>query len=125
MKAIFLGMVIALMGTGPGASAQAKKDLKTMRISTSVECQMCKKRVEDYFKREPGVQYVNVNYHNKVVMVRYMPSQIAPSYILTDIANLGYDADTVKANPEFYKKLPACCQKGGMAKLREEQKRKH
>jgi cation transport ATPase len=102
------------------SSAQAKKDLATMRIKTSVECQMCKKRIEDYFKRETGVQYVNVNYRNKIVTVRYMPSRITPSYILTDIANLGYDADSVKANPDFYAKLPACCKKGGMEKLKEE-----
>lgn len=105
-------------------AAQAKRDVATMRIATSVECQMCQKKIQDFFKREPGVEYVNVNYHNKVVTVRYMPSQITPSYILTDIANLGYDADTVKANPEFYAKLPDCCKKGGMAKLKEEQKQK-
>lgn len=105
-----------------GSSAQAKRDVATMRIKTSVECQMCKKRIEDYFRRERGVEYVNVNYYNKIVTVRYMPSQITPSYILTDIANLGYDADTVKANPDFYKRLPACCQKGGMAKLKEQQR---
>lgn len=103
------------------SSAQARHDQATMRIKTSVECKMCKKRIEDYFRRERGVQYVNVNYYNKIVTVRYIPSQISPSYILTDIANLGYDADTVKANPDFYAKLPACCQKGGMAKLKEQQ----
>lgn len=118
---------IFLWGALTEVSAQAKRDVATMRIATSVECQMCQKRITDFFRREPGVEYVNVNYHNKVVTVRYMPSQISPSYIRTDIANLGYDADTVKANPEFYAKLPDCCQKGGMARLKEEQKlkRKH
>lgn len=106
-----------------GASAQAKKDLMTLRVQTSVECQMCQKRIVDYFRKEPGVQYVNVNYHNKIVTIRYMPSQIDSSYILTDIANLGYDANGVKANPEFYDKLPDCCKKGGMERLKEEKKK--
>ncbi|MGH2643294.1 MAG: heavy-metal-associated domain-containing protein, partial [Chitinophagaceae bacterium] len=88
-------------------------DAATIRIKTSVQCTMCRKRITDYFRREPGVLRVDVNYYNKIVTVRYMPSVIPPSYILTDIANLGYDADTVKANPDFYKLLPKCCQKGG------------
>lgn len=119
--------VILFLGFSWGASAQVKHDVATIRIKTSVECQMCQKKIQDYFLREPGIQYVNVNYHNKIVTVRYMPSQITPSYIRTDIANLGYDADTVKANPESYAKLPDCCKKGGMQKLKEAQKdqRKH
>jgi hypothetical protein len=31
--------------------------------------------------------------------------------IRTDIANAGYDADDVTANPEAYQKLPTCCKK--------------
>lgn len=124
MKIIFFCLAVIFCIAGE-ISAQGKKDIATLRIKTSVECQMCKKRIEDYFKREPGVEYANVNYHNKVVTVRYMPSQIQASYILTDIANLGYDADTVKANPEFYAKLPDCCKKGGMARLKEAQRQKH
>jgi cation transport ATPase len=116
---LLLGFCLVYLGT----SAQSKKDLATARIKTSVECQMCQKRIEDYFKREPGIQYLNVNYHNKIVTVRYMPSRTNLSNIQTAIANLGYDADSVQANPESYAKLPACCKKGGMAALK--QKRSH
>lgn len=116
---LLLGFCLVYLGT----SAQSKKDLATARIKTSVECQMCQKRIEDYFKREPGIQYLNVNYHNKVVTVRYLPSRTNLSNIQTAIANLGYDADSVQANPESYAKLPACCKKGGMEALK--QKRSH
>jgi hypothetical protein len=122
MKKIVFFLLIACFSY-LASSAQAKKDIATIRIKTSVECQMCQKRIEDYFKREPGIQYLNVNYHNKIVTVRYMPSRTDPSNIRTAIANLGYDADTVKANPDFYAKLPACCQKGGMEKLKEAKKK--
>jgi hypothetical protein len=30
--------------------------------------------------------------------------------------SIGYDADEMKAKPEMVKKLPACCQPGGMKK---------
>jgi copper chaperone CopZ len=100
-----------------------QKPVETLRIKTSVECQMCKDRIEKYFKREPGIQYMNVNFHNKIATVRYYTDRTTPSNIRTAIANLGYDADTVKANPEFYAKLPDCCKKGGMARLKEQQKK--
>lgn len=106
------------------APAQVKRDQATIKMKTSVECKMCQDRITRYFKREAGILYLNVNYHNKIVTVRYMPTRTNPSIIRTAIANLGYDADTVKANPYFYKKLPACCQKGGMEKLKEEKLKK-
>lgn len=96
-------------------SAQTTRDRKTIRIKTSVECKMCRERIEHYFKKMQGILHLNVNYYNKLVTVSYMPSRTNPSVIRTAIANLGYDADTVKANPVFYEKLPDCCKKGGMA----------
>ena len=32
------------------------------------------------------------------------------------INDIGYDADEMKADPEMVKKLPLCCQPGGMKK---------
>lgn len=119
MKKLFFLLIIACTTSVTGFG-QAKRDQATIRIKTSVECKMCQKRIEDYFKREQGIQYLNVNYHNKVVTVRYSPSRTNPSMIRTAIANLGYDADTVKANPYYYARLPECCKKGGMEKLRKE-----
>lgn len=106
--------------------AQSQKYLETARIKTSVEnCKICKKNIEDYFRREPGISRVDVNTYNKVVTVRYYSDRTNLSNIRTAIANVGYDADTVKANPESYARLPACCKKGGMEKLKEEQRKKH
>lgn len=105
------------------AHAQVQKYLETVRVKTSVEnCKICKKNIEDYFKREPGISYINVNTYNKIVTVRYYSDRTNPSNIRTAIANVGYDADTVKANPDSYARLPACCKKGGMEKLKEEKR---
>lgn len=119
MKKLLLLLILCCTGSIAGFG-QAKRDQATIRIKTSVECQMCKKRIEGYFKREPGIQYLNVNYHNKIVTARYYPSRTNPSMIRTAIANLGYDADTVKANAYYYARLPECCKKGGMEKLKQE-----
>ncbi len=121
-----IGFLFLLCGVGiQPLRAQLQKPVATVKIKTSVECQMCQKRIESFFKREPAVEYINVNYHNKIATLRYYTDRTNPAYLRTAIANLGYDADTVRANPEFYNKLPDCCKKGGMARLREKKRQGH
>lgn len=119
----FLLLLLAL-AFAPALHAQ-QKVMQTMRFKTSVECSMGQHSIESYLKREPGVTYVHVDYHTKEATVRYYTDQIYPSQILTDVANLGYDADTVQADPDAYRRLPDCCKKGGMARLRAEQSKAH
>ena len=114
MRKFFLLLCAACFSAIGSTQAQTARDRQTIRIKTSVECQMCQKRIENYFKKMPGIINLNVNYHNKLVTVNYLSSRTSPSNIRTAIANLGYDADTVTANPFYYNKLPDCCKKGGM-----------
>ncbi len=102
------------------ASAQ-QKAVQTVKISTpTVQCEMCKKTIEDYLKRYDGVAYVNVNVKKKETTVKYITDRINEEGIKTAIANAGYDANEIAANPDSYKALPKCCKKpedgGGMPK---------
>lgn len=125
-KVAFFLMIACFSLSAIQASAQAQKYMETARIKTNVEkCPICKKLIEDYFKREPGIKYINVNNHNQIVTVRYYSDRTSISNIRTAIANLGFDADTVKANPDSYNRLPLCCKKGGAEKLKEEKEKKH
>jgi copper chaperone CopZ len=45
------------------------------------------------------------------VTVFYDSKKTNLELIKTSIANLGYDADEVKANPAAYEKLDGCCKK--------------
>ena len=93
------------------ASAQTKA-LQTLKISTpTVQCDMCKKKIEGYLKRYDGVTYVNVNYKRKETTVKYLPDRTNEEVIKAAIANAGYDANEIAANPEAYKALPKCCKK--------------
>ena len=103
-----------------GASAQVKA-VQTAKISTpSVQCEMCKKKIETYLKRYDGVQVINVNVRKKETSVKYLTDRINEEEIKTAIANAGYDAGDVAANPDSYNRLPKCCKKpadsGGEAK---------
>ena len=111
--AAFLGSFFSL-----AATAQTKA-VQTVKISTpTVQCDMCKKRIESYLKRYDGVSTVNVNYKRKETTVKYITDRTNEEVLKAAIANAGYDANEIKANPEAYKALPKCCKKpedgGGM-----------
>ncbi|MGZ3839322.1 MAG: heavy-metal-associated domain-containing protein [Flavisolibacter sp.] len=115
-------LLMALMGCLVSLASKAQtKPLQTAKISTpTLQCEMCKKRVEEYLKRYDGVTMVNANYRRKEVTVKYLTDRTNEEVLKAAIANAGYDANDVKANPEAYKALPKCCKKpedgGGMPK---------
>jgi mercuric ion binding protein len=115
-----LSLLITVTALSFLASAQTKTQL-TAKINTpTVQCDMCKERIETYLKRYDGVTSVNVNVKRKETTVKYLTDRTNIENIKTAIANAGYDADDVPANPDAYKDLPKCCKKpedgGGMGK---------
>jgi copper chaperone CopZ len=115
-----LALSFVAMFASLGLLAQTKAS-QTVKLSTpTVQCEMCKKKIEEYLKRYDGVTFVNVNYKRKETTVKYLTDRTNEEVLKAAIANAGYDANEVKANPESYKALPKCCKKpedgGGMPK---------
>ena len=116
MKQLFFSL-LAIMSFTLGSEAQTT--LKTTKIKTpTVQCGTCKSKIETYLKRYDGITSVNVNYKKKETTVKYVSDRINEEEIKAAIANAGYDANEVTANPDSYKRLPDCCKKpedgGGM-----------
>ncbi|HVG41952.1 MAG TPA: cation transporter [Chitinophagaceae bacterium] len=110
MKKLFLIFFI-IIASSISVSAQVKA-LQTVKISTpTVQCDMCKNKIETYLKRYNGVTTIAVNVKKKETTVKYLTDRINEEEIKTAIANAGYDAAEVEANPDSYKKLPVCCKK--------------
>ena len=121
MKNALVLMLMLAGFTTAGLGQTKKKGIQTVTISTpTVQCEMCKDRIERYMIREEGVQKVNVDYKRKKTKVTYVAERTNIENIKTAIANVGYDADDITANEESYKELPDCCKKpedgGGMEK---------
>lgn len=121
MKNLLMLALIIAGSVTTGFGQTVKKGLQTVTISTpTVQCGMCKQRIEKYMIREDGVTKVNVDYKNKKTKVTYYAERTNIENIKTAIANVGYDADDITANDESYQKLPNCCKKpddgGGMEK---------
>ena len=106
-----LFLTIAVTGISFFTSAQTKTLLAAKISTPTVQCDMCKERIETYLKRYDGVTYVNVNVKKKETAVKYLSDRTNIENIKTAIANAGYDADDVPANPDAYKSLPKCCKK--------------
>lgn len=109
-KLLFLAF--AVIGITTFASAQAKKGVQTVTIQTpTVQCESCKKRIEEHLKREDGVQKSTVDFKKHVTKVTFVAERTNVENIKAAIANAGYDADDVTADEEAYKRLPKCCKK--------------
>ncbi|MGC4034894.1 MAG: heavy-metal-associated domain-containing protein [Chitinophagaceae bacterium] len=110
MKQLILSLLI-VCGVAATGSAQVKA-LQTAKIKTPTAlCEQCKERIETYLKRYDGITMVNVNFRTKETTVKYLSDRTDIEQIKTAIANAGYDADDVPANPESYNRLPITCKK--------------
>lgn len=112
MKNLLMLALIIVGSVYAGFGQTVKKGIQTVTISTpTVQCGMCKQRIEKYMVREEGITKVNVDYKNKKTKVTYYAERTNIENIKTAIANVGYDADDITANDESYEKLPNCCKR--------------
>src|SRR5687767_14493249 len=98
MKKLLL-VLSMVVGIATISQAQAKKRvLQTVTIQTpSVQCDMCKKKIENFMAREEGVAKTVVDYKRKTTKVSFWTDRTNIENVKTAIANVGYDADDVAA----------------------------
>jgi len=116
MKNIATLIIVTLIAfSSSNVNAQKAKKKETIIIKTSSECNMCKERIEKEMAYTKGVISATLNVEKAELTAIYKPHKTSPEKIREVISNLGYDADTIKANKKAYNQLPNCCQKGGMS----------
>jgi periplasmic mercuric ion binding protein len=104
-------LFLFLIGFAGVSMAQQKAQLTATIKTPTVQCQQCKDRIERYMSHEEGILKVNVDYKKKTTTVVYLTDRTNIENIKALIANVGYDADDVTAEPDAYKRLPNCCKK--------------
>jgi copper chaperone CopZ len=107
-KSIFIIALFTVFTTAINAQTANVSELK---VKTSAVCETCKETIEKALAFEKGVKKSDLDVASKIVTVTYNPQKTTPEKIRQAIANAGYDADDVKANPKSFKKLPDCCKK--------------
>ena len=108
MKQLIITLV-ALFAFAFAALAQAKPG-KAVISTPGAHCEYCKKRIEEYVASQYGVTSVNVDLKKKTTTVTWIPDRTNIEEVKTYIANRGYDADDVEAEPTMYFRLPKACQ---------------
>src|SRR3984957_16419963 len=104
-------LLALLIGLAGSAFAQtAAKTTATIK-TPMVQCEKCKARIENYMSHEDGIVKITVDYKKKTTTVTYISDRTNIEKIKAMIANVGYDADDVTAEPDAYKRLPTCCKK--------------
>jgi periplasmic mercuric ion binding protein len=92
--------------------AQMPKVQKAEIKVPEAKCEQCKIIIESNAPRYvDGLKLINVVWKRKVVIVQWYPDRTNIEEIKTAIANTGFDADDVTANPDAVKRLPECCKK--------------
>ena len=89
-----------------------------MVINTpTIQCGMCQKIIEVGLAKVDGVSNPKVDLKTKKTMLFHDPEKLNTKSIEKIVSDLGYQANNLKANPDSYANLPACCKIGGMDKM--------
>lgn len=105
-------VLTGLVGLISSLAMAQTKPLQTVVIKTpTVQCGMCKQAIEKHLNRVDGITFVNVKYKQRETVVKYLTDRTDEEAIKAHIANAGYAANEIDANPEAYKMLPKCCKK--------------
>jgi periplasmic mercuric ion binding protein len=110
-KTIRLFSVLVCLTVSIAAFAQTPAKMSAVIKTPTVQCEECKQRIENYMSHEDGIVKIVVDYKKKVTNVTWLTNRTNIENIKADIANCGYDADDVTAEPDAYKRLPLCCKK--------------
>ena len=88
---------------------QGNAQTDTVNITTSSLCSNCKKAIEHNLSFEKGVKSAIVDIDTKILTVVYDQKKTNPEKIRIAVTKTGYDADSLKADPKAFNKLPECC----------------
>lgn len=116
MKKLIVLLIVAF-GFTATTMAQAPKPQWVTIKSTNLKCWECKKLLDDYLHKvngsmmESGMIQWRFNLLQGEIKVQFWPDRTNANVIKTAITNAGFDADEMKANPDYYKTLPPLCKR--------------
>ncbi|MEO8567857.1 MAG: heavy-metal-associated domain-containing protein [Ginsengibacter sp.] len=108
MKTFVLAITSLLLFTLSGFGQKSTQ--KAVINTPGVQCEACKTRIENWLVHEYGISSVKADYKKHTVTVIWYKDRTNIENIKTALANMGYDADDITAEPDAYKRLPKTCQ---------------
>ena len=107
-----LAWILAVVLSTSSMAQSKDKKIETVEIQTSAVCDMCKELIIDKtLVFEKGLKFADIDLETGVLTVRYRKDKTSLEHIRNTISDLGYSADSVKADPVAYENLHFCCKK--------------
>ena len=107
-----LAWILAVVISTSTMAQNKTKKVETIEIQTSAVCDMCKVLIVDKnLVFEKGLKYAEMDVETGILTVRYRNDRTSAEHIRNLISDLGYSADSVKADPIAYDNLHFCCKK--------------
>lgn len=76
--------------------AQKPANREEVKIQTNLDCDACKKKIEDYMAFERGVTAIHADVPTKVVTIEYRTNRTDEEKLLTALRKLGYEAEVME-----------------------------
>jgi hypothetical protein len=116
MKKIILSIALMLLvATKMNAQVMASKPVWVTIKSANLHCWECRELLDKYLfdennqNMENGMLKWTFNLIAGEIRVQYLPDRVSVDEIKTAMNNAGFYADTAKAEPTVYIKLPPAC----------------
>jgi hypothetical protein len=117
MKSILILCLLLACSFQISAQVMASKAQWVTIKSANLRCWICKEKLENYLKSENYTNWENgmlqwrTNLMSGEIRIQYNPDRVTPDDIRVAMNNAGFDADTTKAEPDSYKRLPLLCKR--------------
>lgn len=109
---IFFLLLLTALSNAQDGKKNEKAIIKTnIYCDHCKQCETCGKSFQSELLKIKGLKMMELDEEAMTITVFYDGKKTNLESIKTAIANLGYDADDLKANPAAYEKLDGCCKK--------------
>ena len=115
MKRILLGLVLMIAASYTVNAQQVGPQWVTIK-SANLKCWECRDALDKYLLKEKGITESGIiqwkiNLLQGEIRIQYLPDHTNPQSLRITLNNAGFDADTEKAEPDAYKKIPPSCKR--------------
>jgi hypothetical protein len=117
MKQFFVLTCFVLIGFTTKAQVMAAKAQTVIIKSANLRCWECKEKLEKFLTVQNKAYLENALIEWRIdllkgeIKIKFLPDRASIDDIRAALNNAGFDADTEKAEPEAYKKLPTACKR--------------
>ena len=110
MKSVTL-VFLTILAFASSSFAQIKTADKAVIKTPTIQCDNCRDYIEFTVGHTYGVTSAKVDVKKKTTTVTWLTDRTNLETIKVTIANIGYDADNIEAEPTAWRGLPKECKK--------------